>query len=119
MREWPNAWQIEEPDLAYGQGLLEELTLFVTHLVNVEQLSSTTIRRHLEYLFLLGGELIGHINIFTKDRRLSPSNLLDRSISEDGGPLCKHVEEGRMQAQYDATCRKLHAFRSSIRRQTR
>jgi hypothetical protein len=115
MSEWPNTWQVDEPDLAYGQGLLEEITPFVTHLVNVEQLSGATIRRHLEYLFLLGGELISHINIFEEDRELSPSELLDSNISEDGGPLCKHVE-GRMQAQYDATCRKLHAFRSSPRR---
>jgi hypothetical protein len=119
MSEWPNAWLIDGPDLAYGQALLEEVTPFVTHLISVEHLSTSTIRRHLDYLFLLGGELISHINIFERDRRLSPSKLLDRSISEDGRPLCKHIEEGHMQAQYDATCRKLHAFRSSLSRQTR
>jgi hypothetical protein len=51
MSEWPNAWLIDEPDRTHGQGLLEEITPFVAHLVNVEQLSGTTIRRHLEYLF--------------------------------------------------------------------
>ena len=69
------------------------------------------MRRHLESLFLLGGELISRINIFEHRRRLSPAKLLDQSISDDGGPLCRHVD-GHLQAQYDATCRKLHAFRS-------
>jgi hypothetical protein len=119
MGEWPKAWQIDQRDLAYGQELLEQIKPFVTHLVTQEQLAATTIRRHLGYLFLLGGELISHINIFVKDRRLSPSTLLDRNISEDGGPLCKHVEPGTMQVQYDATCRKLHAFRSSLRPRAR
>lgn len=118
MGEWPKSWHIDEPDIAYGQGLLEEISPFVVHLCDAEHLSGTTVRRHLDHLFLLGGELISHINIFEQDRRLSPATLLDRSISEEGGPLCKHVE-GPMQAPYDATCRKLHAFRSSIKPQTR
>jgi hypothetical protein len=91
MSQWPTTWRIDQPDLAYGQRLLEELTPFVTRLISVEKLSASSIRRHLESLFLLGGELISRINIFEEDRRLSPAKLRDQSISEDGGPLCRHV----------------------------
>jgi hypothetical protein len=113
MDRWPAAWQIDEGDLAYGEGLLEQFKPFVTYLVNVQQLAPTTLRRHLNDLFLLGGELISHINTFEKDRRLSPARLLDDNIWPDGGPLCRHVEEGPHQRHYDATCKKLHAFRSA------
>lgn len=112
MGQWPNTWQVDEPDLPYGQGLLAELKPFVTHLIRVEQLSGSSIRRHLANLFLLGGELISHIDIFEQDRRLAPAKLLDQSISQDAGPLCRHVVDYQ-QVQYDATCRKLHAYRHS------
>jgi hypothetical protein len=118
MSEWPNTWQIDEPDRLYGQGLLNEFRPFVTHLITVEQLSASSINRHLGNLFLLGGELISQINYFEEKRRLSPAKFLDQSIFEDGGPLCRHVADYQ-QAQYDATCRKLYAFRHSRRPESR
>ena len=39
MDRWPAAWQIDEGDLAYGEGLLEQFKPFVTYLVNVQQLA--------------------------------------------------------------------------------
>lgn len=56
MSEWPNTWQVDEPDLPYGEGLLTEFKPFVTHLITVEQLSASSINRHLGYLLLLGSE---------------------------------------------------------------
>jgi len=114
MSQWPRTWQIDDPDLPYAEGLLAQLKPFVTHLITSEQLSATSIRRHLGYLFLLGGELISQINYFEHKRRLAPAKFLDQSIGEDGGPLCRHVPDYQ-QAQYDATCRKLHAYRHSRR----
>jgi len=112
MNEWPNTWQIDDGDLRYGQDLLEELKPFVMYLVGVQKLSRPTVRRHLDNLFLLGGELISLINTYDEDRRCSPARLLDNNLSAEGGPLCKHVQPGRQQQQYDATCKQLYAFRS-------
>ena len=111
--QWPAAWQIDEGDLRYGEGLLEQFKPFVTYLVTVQQLAPSTLRRHLNDLFLLGGELISLINTFDEDRRRSPAQLLDDNIHPDGGPLCRHVEPGSHQRHYDATCKKFHAFRSA------
>jgi hypothetical protein len=116
MADWPATWQIDDEDdgdLRYGEQLLEELKPFVMYLVGVEKLSRSTVRRHVDNLFLLGGELISHINIYEKDRKLPPARLLDDNLSEEGGPLCKHVQDGSAQQQYDATCKKLYAFRSA------
>jgi hypothetical protein len=112
MERWPGSWQIEDKDLKYGEGLLEQFRPFVRHLVETQQLARSTLRRHLNNLWLLGGELISHINLHEKYRKLPPARLLDDNLFEDGGPLCKHVQEGSEQRQYDATCKKLFIFRS-------
>jgi hypothetical protein len=112
MEKWPQSWQIDEADESYGEGLLEQLKPFVRQLVETEQLSRSTLRRHLNNLWLLGGELISLINTDEEDRRCSPARLLDNNLSAEGGPLCKHVQRGSAQQQYDATCKKLYAFRS-------
>jgi len=52
--------------------LLAEFKPFVTHLTSVEQLSASSINRHLRYLLLLGGGLISQINYFEQKRRVSP-----------------------------------------------
>jgi len=111
MNDWPDVWQIDDADLRYGQDLLEELKPFITHLVGVEKLSRSSVRRHLDHLFLLGGELISRINTHTADRRLSGGRLLDNSLCAEGGPPCRHVQPAGQQ-RYDATCKKLYAFRS-------
>lgn len=111
MNDWPDAWQIDDADLRYGQDLLEELKPFVTYLIGVEKLSRSTVRRHLDHLFLLGGELISLVNSYDEDRRRSPARLLDNNLCAEGGPLCRHVQSSEQQ-RYDATCKKLYAFRS-------
>lgn len=111
MAAWPHTWQIDDRDLRYGEQLLEELKPFVMYLIGVEKLARSTVRRHLDNLFLLGGELISYINMYQRDRKLPAARLLDDNLCEDGGPLCKHVQDGSVQQQYDATCKKLYAFR--------
>jgi len=76
-------------------------------------LARSTTRRHLNNLFLLGGELIRRINTYEEDRRLSLKRLLDDSLDEQGGPLCRHAERGSDLRHYDATCKKLYTFRSA------
>jgi hypothetical protein len=60
--------------------LLEQFKPLVTYLITVQQLAPSTLRRHLNDLFLLGGELISLINTFDEDRRRTPARLLDDNI---------------------------------------
>jgi len=113
MAPWPGSWRADEEDIPYGQGLLEEFKPFVTYLIEEETLARSTTRRHLNNLFLLGGELIRRINTYEEDRRLSLKRLLDDSLDEQGGPLCRHAERGSDLRHYDATCKKLYTFRSA------
>lgn len=110
---WPKNWRGDDEDIPYGQKLIEEFKPFVVHLIEHEKLARSTTRRHLNNLFLLGGELIRRINIYEEDRRRSPKRLLDDSLDEEGGPLCRHAQHGAELQQYEATCKKLYAFRSA------
>jgi hypothetical protein len=110
---WPASWRADEDDIPYGQGLIEEFKPFLAHLIEEEGLARATTRRHLNNLFLLGGELIRRINVYEADRHLSPKRLLDDSLTVEGGPLCRHAAHGSDLRQYDATCKKLYAFRSA------
>src|SRR5438445_4781240 len=78
MADWPATWQIDdedEVDLHYGGQLLEEFKPFVMYLIGVDKLSRSTVRRHVDNLFLLGGERISHINIYEQDRKLPAARL--------------------------------------------
>jgi len=80
----------------------------------VEQLlsrySMKTARRHLDNLWLLGGELIRAINMDPEDRAKTPMELLLDNIDEIGGPSCRHLDTDEDLRAYDATCRKLFKF---------
>jgi hypothetical protein len=83
---------------------------FIEHLA-VSSLSPKTIRRHVDNLWLLGGEIIRDLNFDPSLRRLSADRLLSKVIHEDGGPLLYNGSEDE-QRSFDATCRKLRRFRT-------
>lgn len=113
MAQWPREWRGSDADIPYGETLVEEMRPFVKYLIVDENLSRKTILNHLSGLFLLGGEIIRKINFHNSYRKTPPRKLLNDSIDEEGGPLCRHAEEGEALRTYDAACRKLFKFRSS------
>jgi hypothetical protein len=72
--------------------------------------SLKTVKRHLNNLWLLGGELIRSINMDPEDREKTPMELLRDNIDENGGPSCRHLETDEDFRSYDATCKKLFKF---------
>ena len=54
---WPRSWMGLEQDLPPGEQLLARLRPFIEHLAS-STLSAKTIRRHVDNLWLLGGEII-------------------------------------------------------------
>jgi hypothetical protein len=72
-------------------------------------LSGKTIRRHVDNLWLLGGEIIRDLNQTPSLRKVAVERLLRDLIHEDGGPLIHNGSEEE-QRSFDSTCRKLHRF---------
>ncbi len=58
---WPRSWMGLEKDLPPGEQLLACLRPFIQHLAS-STLSPKTIRRHVDNLWVLGGEIIRDLN---------------------------------------------------------
>ena len=108
MKAWPSAWMGVKEDRLFGEKLIVELKPFVEFLVS-KKYAKRTLDRHLENLFLMGGEIIRTVSI-DEDYDADPGEVLRNSVEEEGGPLCRHLHTEERQRAYDATCRKLYKF---------
>jgi hypothetical protein len=109
---WPHSWMGWEKDLPPGAELVACFRPFVEHLVGSD-LSPKTIQKHVDNLWVLGGEIIRNLNEDPSLRRKSIEQVLDDRIDEEGGPLVYASEsEEPLQRAFDSTCRKLYRFLS-------
>jgi len=76
----------------------------------IQPVGAKTLNRHLNNLWLLGGELIRSINMDPEDREKAPMELLLDNIDETGGPYCRHLDSEEQMRAYEATCKKLFKF---------
>ena len=106
--EWPERWKGFPEDVPYGEGIIRIYKPFVDELLS--RLSLKTVKRHLDNLWLLGGELIREINMNPRLRKKAPMDLLLDNVDETGGPYCRHLDSEEQMNAYDATCRKLFKF---------
>ena len=111
---WPNSWMGLEKDLSPGEQLLTCLRPFIEYLA-ATSLTPKTIRRHIDNLWLLGGEIIRDLHEDPSLRKVAVQKLLRNVVHEDGGPLIHNGSEDE-QRSFDATCRKLHRFLTQTQR---
>jgi len=107
MSEWPESWAIDEADVQKGLEIVAVLAPFAESLVN-RGLALSTIRRHINNLWLLGGEIIREINFDPGQRAKTALELLEASVDDEGGPYCRHLETESEMKSFDATCKKLN-----------
>ncbi len=108
MEEWPDSWAGLEEDKAPGRRLLAELRPFITYLIG-KGLSAKTVRRHLDYLWAIGGEVVRRFNHQPELRHASARQLLLDAVDIGEAPLLPHATEAEQRAA-DATARKLLKF---------
>ena len=105
---WARSWMGVEKDLPPGEALVACFRPFIEHLAS-SGLAPRTIRRHVDNLWLLGGEIIRDLNYNPSLRKKTAEQLLHHVVYDDGGPIIHNgLEED--QRTFDATCRKLHKF---------
>jgi hypothetical protein len=107
--EWPKRWMGSRRDVPYGEAITAAMRPFVEHLI-ASGLSTRLIRRHLDNLWLLGGEIIRDVNTGGEHKRILPAHKLRQCVGVDGGPYCRHLSSDAEVRSFDATCRRLHAF---------
>src|SRR5665213_4486444 len=57
LQDWPQRWRGEASDAALGERIIECFKPFLLHLLG-QDLATTTLRRHRDHLWMLGGEII-------------------------------------------------------------
>jgi hypothetical protein len=107
--DWPRTWHYEPADIDVGQKIVAVLTPFLLHLLD-RGLAKTTMRRHRDNLWTLGGELIRHRYEDDELARLDAKSALLQMTEGDGGPLIWPRISEAEQDSLDTTCRKLHRF---------
>lgn len=97
-----------EKDVPPGEQLLACFRPFIAYLTS-SNLSRKTIRKHVDNLWMLGGEIIRELHEHPSLRKVAADRLLRDVIYEDGGPLLYHGSEEEQRC-FDTTCRKLYRF---------
>ena len=108
MEGWPKSWAGTHEDEPVGRRLVAALQLFMTHLQH-QGLSSRTLRRHLDNLWLIGGEIIRQLDDGPALRDKPTRALLLEAIQHGEGPLVRDLTE-EQQTALDTTARKLFTF---------
>ena len=106
---WPKSWHFDQPDIAVGQKIVELLTPFLLSLLD-QGLARSTVSRHRDNLWTLGGELIRRRYEDDELARLDVSDAIQQLIDDDCGPLLYPRISESEQDSLDATCRKLNRF---------
>ena len=108
LEQWPRSWMGLPEDLPPGEQIVAAFRPFLLHLVAL-QLSRKTLRKHVDNLWLLGGELIRDVNTTPALRKRPMAAFLFEAV-EDGGPLLYPGDSEAAQRSFDSTCRKLRRF---------
>jgi hypothetical protein len=108
IEKWPDSWHFVEEDIVFGQKLVKEIEPFIDFLIE-RGLTEKTIKRHIDNLWLLGGEIIRDIAM-DEEYDADPLETLKNSVELEGGLYCRHIYTDAEQTSYDSTCRKLHKY---------
>ena len=112
LNEWPDSWMIDQSDRAIGKAIVCVLTPYMEHLIH-QGLAKRTIRRHVDNLWALGGEIISAINWDESLRKHPAQELVINAIDEEGGPVLHNPLDPEDQKSFDGTCRQLYKFLTS------
>ncbi len=96
-------------DIPFAEKIIDILRPFVEDLME-RKYTEKTIRKHIDNLWLLGGELAREINMNPELRNSDAFDVLQENIGPDGGPLCRLLETEAELESFDSTCRKLYKF---------
>lgn len=84
---------------------------FLEHLV-ASGLSRKSVCKHIDNLWVLGGEIIRDLNEDPSQRKVPVERILFDLVDDEGGPLIHGGASEEEQRSLDSTCRKLRRFLS-------
>lgn len=108
MGDWPASWAGVPDDERIGAALLPPMRDFLESLA-AHGLARSTLRRHRDNLWVIGGEIIRAVHDDERSRRRPPRSLLLQAIDDGQAPYVAYATEAE-QRGFDATARKLLRF---------
>jgi len=108
LHEWPSSWMGLPKDLVPGEKMVAYFRPFLEHLIDLG-LSRKTIRKHVDNLWVLGGEMIRDLHA-TPSLRKVPIETLVFQVIQDGGPILYHNDSEQQQQSFESTCNKFRRF---------
>ena len=111
--EWPNSWMGSRKDIKSGNDILEVYEPFVDNMI-LKGLSIKTIKKHIDNLWLLGGEIIRRLNTYEDEESIDMLRYVDESVDSEGGPYTGDIISESEQLSFHATCRKLHKHMKNV-----
>ena len=108
MDPWPESWAGIAKDESVGRDLTELMRPFLLHLYQ-QNFSAKTLRRHLDNLWLIGGEVIRQLHDDAAPRKKATRTLLLDAIRDGEAVLIGDLTEAQHR-NLDATARKLFHF---------
>ena len=112
MDRWPESWQSIPEDIPAGEALVVRMKPFVKHLRQIG-LAEKTIKRHLDNLWAIGGEIVRSFDYEPEKRKRSPRELLWEAVESGDAPLVWGADEAE-QELIDVTARKLKKFMEKV-----
>jgi hypothetical protein len=110
INNWADRWKGFQKDVKLGNRIIEDVFIpFIEHVID-KGLAKRTIKRHIDNLWLLGGEIINRINLDEDLRKLDSKLLVLKFIDDEGGPYSKHNNSDNSIESFDSTCKKLFKF---------
>jgi len=94
LHEWPESWKGLPEDLECGERILEEFKPFIRFLIQ-KGLSRKTIKKHIDNLWLLGGEIISRFDDDASLRKVKARTLISDSVDEEGPSLIASSQHRR------------------------
>ena len=101
-------------DLLPGRRIVGYFWPFLEHLVQLN-LSRKILRKHVNNLWILGGEIIRDLNE-TPGLRKVPVEQLVFDLVGDGGPLLYHPDSDEELRSFESTCRRFRRFLEQLPR---
>ena len=108
LEDWPRSWMGFPEDLSPGKKMVAYFRPFIEHLIGLN-LSGKTIHKHVDNLWILGGEIIRDLNE-TPSLRKVPTEALVFDVVKEGGPLLYRCDSEEQQRSFESTCCKFRRF---------
>ncbi len=112
--EWPDSWKFDKPDIVTGEKILHSVIIPFLYFPISKKLTKRTIERHVDSIWLLGGEIIGRVNNDESLREKDGLSLEKEFVDDSGGPYSKHLHSETDMDSFDRSCRKLYKFLKSL-----